>query len=144
MTLVSPGRRPYSRVVLFHRHWPVLGLALVALAAPSLAGDYKSKKPVTKEYRGIHRRGSGGSEDERRRLLEAAQQLRDRSDELNARAENLDDKGKDEAADDLRDRADEMWSQSKRLEDRADQLRLPSAGAKRGTPRHSIESSGDE
>jgi len=77
-------------------------------------------------------------------LLEAAQQLRDRSDELNARADSLDEKGKDEAADDMRDRADEAWSQSKRLEDRADEMRLPSAGGKRGMPRHSIESSGDE
>jgi hypothetical protein len=122
----------------------MVGLLLVAAATPSFAGDYKSKKPVTKEYRGIHRRGTGGSEDERRRLLEASQQLRDRSDELNARADNLDDKGKDEAADDLRDRADEMWNQARRLEDRADELRLPSAGLKRGSPRHSIESNSSD
>ena len=122
--------------------WSIAGLVLVAVATPSLAGDYKSKKPVTKEYRGIHRRGTGGTEDERRRLLETAQQLEDRSNELNARAESLDDKGRDEAADDLRDRAGEMWNQARRLEDRADELRLPSAGAKRGAPRHSIESSG--
>lgn len=140
MTLVRSKTRPYSRGVAFRWSRSIVGLVLVALATPALAGDYKSKKPVTKEYRGIRRRGSGGTEDERRRLLEAAQQLKDRSDELNARAENLDDKGKDEAADDLRDRADEMWSQARRLEDRADQLRLPSAGGKRGAPRHSIES----
>ena len=143
MTLVRPVPRPYSRRVRLHP-WSIAGLVLVALAMPSLARDFKSKKPVTKEYRGIHRRGTGGAEDERRRLLGAAQQLKDRSDEMNARADALDDKGKDEAADDMRDRADEMWSQSKRLEDRADELRLPSAGGKRGAPRHSVESSGDE
>jgi hypothetical protein len=124
--------------------WSVAGLALVAASVPAFGLEYKSKKSVTKDYKGIHRRGNGGAENERRRLLEAAEQLRDRSDTLGARADALDDQGKDEAADDLRDRADEAAQQAKRLEDRADELRLPSA-IKRGAPRHSIESdAGDD
>ena len=119
--------------------WSIVGLLVVALATPAFAGlGYQRKKPVTKDYRGIHRRGSGGSENERRRLIDAAQRLRDRSDELRARADNLDEKGKDEAADDIRERADEMWHQASQLQDRADELRLPPA-LKRVGPRRSIE-----
>lgn len=116
-----------------------MGFLVVALATPAFAMfDYQRKKPITKEYKGMRRRGMGG-ENERRRLLEVSQELRDRADELRARADLLDERGKDEAADDIRDRADQLWSQARRLEEKADELRLPPA-LKRGGPRRSVES----
>ena len=139
MTLVSRKPRPYSRLVAFRPLVSVAALLVVVTGGPAFGSEYKSKKPLTKDYRGIRRRGNAGPEDERRHLLEAAQQLRDRSYELSAKAEVLDDKGRDEAADDLRERAEEAAEQARRLEDQADELRLPSA-IRRGTPRHSIES----
>ena len=124
----------------FRQSWLVAGVVVFVAVAPALGQSrYKTMKPVTKEYKGIHRRGAASAETERGRLLEAAQQLRDRSDNLGSRADVLDDQGKDDAADDMRDRADQAAQQAKRLEDKADQLRLPSA-IKRGAPRHSIES----
>jgi hypothetical protein len=117
---------------------PALALALVVAArrvngAP-LFGNGTSRPPdhrdVLEQIPGVPPGLPPAVEDDVRRLLKAADGLREKADELRAFAEDLRSgdanpqvgKQRDEAADDLDDRAEALEEKALRYEDDADQL----------------------